>query len=69
MKFMNTARKYGARVALAGAALVGSAGAFAAAADAATAITAVSSDVSTIGWAALGVLIVAAGFKYMRRAV
>jgi len=69
MKFMNSARKYGARAALAGAAMVGSAGAFADASGAATAISAVSSDVSTIGWAALGVLIVAAGFKYMRRAV
>lgn len=39
------------------------------AADAATQITAVGTDVSTIGWAVLGVLVVAAGFKYMRRAI
>lgn len=69
MKFMNSARKYGARVVLAGAALVGSAGAFAAAADAAASLTAVGSDVGTIGWAGIGLLIVAAGFKYMRRAI
>ncbi|SDR70255.1 Bacteriophage coat protein B [Halopseudomonas litoralis] len=32
-------------------------------------LTGVSGDVETIGWAVLGVLIVAAGFKYMRRAI
>jgi len=69
MKFMNSARKYGARVALAGAALVGSAAAFADATAAAATITGVTTDVETIGWAALGVLAVAAGFKYIRRAV
>lgn len=39
-------------------------------ATAATAsLSSVEADVSTIGWAVLGVLIVAAGFKYMRRAI
>ena len=42
---------------------------FADATAAATQITAVGTDVSTIGWAVLGVLVVAAGFKYMRRAI
>lgn len=69
MKFMNSARKYGSRIALAGAAMVGSAAAFADATAAAATISGVTTDVETIGWAALGVLAVAAGFKYIRRAV
>lgn len=46
-----------------------SAGAFADAATAVTDITAVGGDIELIGWAVLGVLVVAAGFKYMRRAI
>lgn len=69
MKFMNTARTYASRAALAGAAMLGSAAAFADAASAAATLTGVTTDVETIGWAALGVLAVAAGFKYIRRAV
>lgn len=59
------------KVVLAGAALAASASSFAVsdAAGAATQITAVGGDVSTIGWAVLGVLVVAAGFKFMRRAI
>lgn len=69
MKYFNVARKYGSKVALGASALVGSTAAFADATAAATALSGVSADVETIGWAALGVLIVAAGFKYLRRAV
>lgn len=73
MKTRNLIRKYGSKAALGiGSALAASAS-FAApitdAAGAATQIGAVGTDVSTIGWAVLGVLVVAAGFKYMRRAV
>ena len=60
MKIMNVVRKHGAKV---------GAGSVALAASAETAITAVGADVSTIGYAVLGVLVVAAGFKYMRRAL
>lgn len=69
MKYFNAVRKYGSKVALGAAALVGSTAAFANATTAATAISAVSADVSTIGWAVIGVLVVAAGFKYLRRAI
>ncbi len=60
-----------ARGGVAVAALAVSASSFAVddAAGAATQITAVGGDVSTIGWAVLGVLVVAAGFKFMRRAI
>lgn len=54
---------------IAAAALGGSAAAFADASAATTAISSVSTDVSTIGWAVIGVLVVAAGFKYLRRAL
>ncbi|MCK5500568.1 MAG: phage coat protein [Tritonibacter mobilis] len=69
MKSMNVVRKYGSKIAVASGALAASAGAFADITATETAITGVSSDVSTIGWAVLGVLVVAAGFKYMRRAI
>jgi len=69
MKGMNVVRKYGSKIAVATGALAASAGAFADVAATETAITAVGGDVSTIGWAVLGVLVVAAGFKYMRRAI
>lgn len=73
MKTRNMIRKYGSKVAVVGAGLVASQVTFAAAitdaAGAATQITAVGGDVSTIGWAVLGVLVVAAGFKYMRRSI
>lgn len=69
MKPMNVVRKYGAKLAAGSAALVASAHSFADVTAAETEITAVGSDVSTIGYAVLGVLVVAAGFKYMRRAL
>lgn len=65
MKRMNVLKRLGAGVAVLGAT---TGVAMADAADAVTAITAVGSDVTTIGWAAIGVLALAAGFKYIRRA-
>ena len=65
MKYMNQVRKFGFGAAV----MAASGAAFADATAAATALSGVSADVETIGWAALGVLIVAAGFKYLRRAV
>lgn len=59
-------KKFGAGVGLLAA---GTGVAMADSAAAITSLTGVSSDVETIGWAVLGVLIVAAGFKYMRRAI
>lgn len=38
-------------------------------AAATAALTAAGDDVSTIGWAAFGVLVAAAAFKYLRRAL
>lgn len=69
MKLFNAVRKYGSRLAVAGAAAVGSAAAMADATSATTALTSVTGDVQTIGWAAFGVIVVAVGFKYMRRAL
>mgnify|MGYP003630306074 CR=1 FL=1 len=69
MKIMNVVRKHGAKVGAGSVALAASAHSFADTAAAETAITAVGADVSTIGYAVLGVLVVAAGFKYMRRAL
>lgn len=51
------------------AATVGAPAAFADSAAAVSAISGVSADASLIGWAVMGVLVVAAGFKYMRRAL
>ena len=74
MKRFKAARHFGRKIALvAGSstalaiAAVGQAHADAAAA--AAAIPATGTDVETIGYAALGLLVVAAMFKYMRRAV
>jgi hypothetical protein len=61
--------KYGRQVAVGSVVMVGTSQAFADAAAASASITAAGSDVSTIGWASLGLLIVAAAFKYMRRTV
>lgn len=73
MKSFNAMRKYGSKAALAIGSTLAASASFAApitdAAGAATQITAVGGDVSTIGWAVLGVLVVAAGFKYMRRSI
>ena len=37
--------------------------------EATTALTTAGTDVGTIGWAVFGVLVAAAAFKYMRRAL
>ena len=65
MKRMNVLKRLGAGVAVLGAT---TGVAMADSAAAVTAITGVGSDVTTIGWAAIGVLALAAGFKYIRRA-
>lgn len=65
MQKMNILKRFGAGVAVLGA-TTGVAMADATGAEAA--ITAVSGDVSTIGWAVIGVIALAAGFKYIRRA-
>jgi hypothetical protein len=70
MKVRNTIRKFGAVVgasAVVGMTSIGQA--YADAAAAAATITAGGADVETIGYAGLGLLVVAALFKYMRRAV
>lgn len=74
MKALNVIRQHGAKAALSIGSTLAAASSFAAgeitdAAGAATKISAVGGDVSTIGWAVLGVLVVAAGFKYMRRSI
>ena len=65
MKLMNVAKRFGAGVAVLGAT---TGVAMADAADAVAAIEGVGTDISTIGWAAIGILALAAGFKYIRRA-
>lgn len=70
MKYRNTLAKYGRKLGAAGAvSMVATGQAFADATAATASLTSVTSDVSTIGWAVMGVLIVAAGFKYLRRAL
>jgi hypothetical protein len=69
-KTRSIAAKFGRQVAVGSVVVAAGIGnALADAAAATTAITASSGDVSTIGWASLGLLIVAAAFKYMRRTV
>lgn len=53
----------------AGAALVGSSAFAAVPASATAALDTAGTDVGTIGWAVFGVLVAAAAFKYMRRAL
>lgn len=53
----------------AGSALIGSSAFAAVPAEATTALTTAGSDVGTIGWAVFGVLVAAAAFKYIRRAL
>ncbi|TKD46227.1 major capsid protein [Azotobacter chroococcum] len=68
MKLFNTARKYGSKIVLAGAALVASSGAFAALdTGVSTALTDAKADVATLGGLVLTVLVAAAAFKYLRR--
>lgn len=70
MKTRNMLRKYGPKI---GAAVVlatfTASQAFADAATASAKITASEGDIGTLGWAAIGLVITAAAFKYMRRAV
>lgn len=69
-KTRSIARRFGREALAVGVIGVGTCGqAFADATAATTKITASEGDVSTIGWASLGLLIVAAAFKYMRRTV
>lgn len=68
-KSRSIARKFATRVAVGATTMLAGGYAFADAAAAETAISSASGDVSTIGWASLGLLIVAAAFKYMRRTV
>lgn len=65
MKISNVVKRLGVGVAVLGAT---TGVAMADATSAVTAISAVGADVTTIGWAAMGVLALAAGFKYIRRA-
>lgn len=69
-KTRSIAAKFGRQVAVGSLVVAAGIGtAFADSAAAATSISAAGTDVSTIGWASLGLLIVAAAFKYMRRTV
>lgn len=69
-KSRSIARKFGRQAVAVGVISTFAAGqAFADAAAASAKVTAAEGDVSTIGWASLGLLIVAAAFKYMRRTV
>lgn len=68
-KIRSIARKFGTRAAVGATTMLAGSYALADAAAAQTAITGAEGDVSTIGWASLGLLIVAAAFKYMRRTV
>lgn len=70
MRFRNAVRKHAAQlgaIAVIGTFTAGQAFADAAAAEAK--ITAAEGDIGTLGWAAIGLTIAAAAFKYMRRAV
>lgn len=74
MKVNKMIRAHGVKAVLAVGATLGMSSAFAAglATDMSSALTnlnSVSGDISSIGWACLGILIVAAGFKYLRRVV
>lgn len=70
MKYRNILAKYGRKLGAVGAVSVAATGqALADSSAAVSAISGVSSDVSLIGWAVMGVLVVAAGFKYLRRAL
>lgn len=70
MKYRNVLAKYGRKLGAVGAVSMAATGqAFADASTATAGLTSVTGDVSTIGWAVIGVLVVAAGFKYLRRAL
>lgn len=70
MKLRNTLRKYGRQVgAVAVISAFGIGQAYASAADVVTKMEGGEGDISIIGYAGLGLLVAAALFKYMRRAV
>lgn len=70
MKLRKTLSKYGRQVgAVAVISAFGIGQAFASAADAATKMQGGEGDINIIGYAGLGLLVAAALFKYMRRAV
>lgn len=70
MKLRNTLLHYGRQVgAVAVISAFGIGQAFASAADAATKMQGGEADINIIGYAGLGLLVAAALFKYMRRAV
>ncbi|PJI50297.1 MAG: hypothetical protein CTR55_05495 [Pseudomonas sp.] len=67
----NSASAFGRKAAAVGALTLSAAGAAMAAvpADATAALTTAGDDTNTIGWAVFAVLVAAAAFKYMRRAL
>ncbi|MNO03024.1 Bacteriophage coat protein B [compost metagenome] len=71
MKAMNTVRKYGRKAAAAGALSLGYAlPSFAAVStEVSTALSDAKADVATVGGLVLVVIVAAAAFKYMRRAL
>lgn len=70
MKLPNTLRHYGRQIgAVAVISAFGIGQAFASAADAAAKMQGGEGDINIIGYAGLGLLVAAALFKYMRRAV
>ncbi len=70
MKSMNIVKKFGRKLAAGGAVmLAGTQMALADTAAATTAMEATKGNIEIVGWAAFGLVIAAAAFKYMRRAV
>lgn len=71
MKFLNVAKRYGAKVAAGGSMLVAGAGsAFAAVpADVTTALTDAKGDATTVAGVVIGIIVAIAAFLYMRRAI
>jgi len=70
MKYMNIVRRYGSKIAVGGSVLLASASSFAAVdASVTTALGTAQTDTGTVGSAVFAVLIAAAAFKYMRRAL
>lgn len=69
MKYMNVARKFGRQVGAAAVITATTTGvAMADSAALATKLSAGESDINVIGWAAMGLVVAAALFKYLRRA-
>ncbi|WP_447746028.1 major capsid protein [Pseudomonas nicosulfuronedens] len=70
-RLQKRASAYGQKAAAIGVLTLGAAGAVMAAvpADATKALTTAGEDTGTIGWAVFAVLVAAAAFKYMRRAL